>query len=63
MNIMATILFLALGIWQFYITYKNFQLFRLRGAAGSSPFMLLALLFSAIFGCVMIALAIINILR
>lgn len=54
MNIALSILFLGLGVWQFYITQKTYHQLKQAQNARSPLFLFLSLGFSLLFGAVMI---------
>ena len=50
--------FLAISVWQFFVTYRQFRLLKTKGNKETSAFSPLGLWFSALFGLLMLLLAI-----
>lgn len=50
--------FLAIAVWQFYVTYRELRFVKTKGNKSTSAFAPLGLWFSALFGLLMLFLSI-----
>lgn len=58
MDIWLGILFLALAVWQFAVTWRHFHFLKAKGNQNTSPFAMVSLWFSFVFGVLMVSMAV-----
>ncbi|WKF84912.1 immunity protein [Lacticaseibacillus pantheris] len=57
-NVLFALLFFAIALWQFFVTYQSFQKIHAGSSTTASPFASLGLWFSLFFGLLMLFLSI-----